>query len=112
MTEVTSHDHEASLISPTTEAVAAWQLPKKCQKKHLIYFLQIITVFYGFVSYTFICYIITCSLIQFCVLPYFFHILHATACSQFGFPDKLDQLSIAGYFDFFFVYVISSFNYH
>ena len=29
MTEVTSRDHEASSISPTTEAEGAWKLVKK-----------------------------------------------------------------------------------
>ena len=29
MTEVMSHDHEASLISPTTETERAWKLVKK-----------------------------------------------------------------------------------
>lgn len=28
MTELTSRDHEASLISPTTEAEGAWKLAK------------------------------------------------------------------------------------
>ena len=51
-------------------------------------------------------------LYNFYVVPYFFHILHGTTYLRFGFPDKLGQLSIVGYFDFFVVYVISSFSHH
>ena len=112
MTEVTSHDHQASLISPTTEAVAAWQLPKKCQKNILFIFCKSSRYFMVLLVTPSSVIVLLVVWYNFVYFPILFHILLVTACSQFGFPDKLDQLSIAGYFDFFFVYVISSFSHH
>ena len=47
MTEVTSRDHKASLISLTTEAEGAWKLAKKSQEV-ILFDLHIITLFESF----------------------------------------------------------------
>ena len=66
-----------------------------------------ITIFYNFVRYTFISYVLLAVSYYFYVVPYFFHLCAATYL-QFGFPYKLGQISIVGYFGFFVVYVLWS----
>ena len=66
LTEVTSRDHKASLISPTTEAEGAWKLAEK-----------FITIFASFCQLHLNLLSVTCSIAQFlCCLLYFLCFLH------------------------------------
>ena len=107
MTVVTPRNQKASLLSPTTEPEGAWKLAKKLYSySYLTWFCTSLVVLHNFheVSYIFS----------------FFHkpTLYATSLLSYifsynlriPFTGHIGQLSIISFFDFFVVYVISSFS--